>query len=665
MLKYISNNEVIQQIQNVPYEKNLDLSLVPTNGEAHMQFVGWYTDPNLMNFMEPLSEYKMPADDLNLYAKWEPVDYTVTFDSQGGSEIPQQIVKYNASAEEPEPPIRPGYTFTGWYTKPSGGSIWAFEQMISGDTTLYAHWRKSVTAPFNVNHMIQGETQPFYQQKGNSTIGDTIYATALSAKDEQYPENVYLEPAGAGSKTIVIEENQENSVTFIYNRIGEKKYTVLYEEKDTGIQLTTPKKVEETLNTVVTELPEEISGYTCTNQDGYQTVLLSSDEENTIVFYYERNGDPLANQLTIYPEAQTIYTGGETGDIGNPEFPRPIYLKKGTDGSVGELGDTKFILNADNSQLYTAEQIFTVKYYRKDGSEITNDQTYGDFTAKIVLKDEYQPAFVTTEDGKRVCFEDGTLRIRYVSSFTEASQNLLTTQAVKYGSEEEKLEKIAEVEQSGKAGVILPKDTTIYLNGKEEYEYPENATDYIALFFDELLPEQAGGDNTVYTNMLIDHAAKSNYTVNSQTSQFRYLDLVDTYNSNAWVSSSKGADVFWPYPSGTDQNMDFQVLHFTGLHREYRMNGVSLADQIDASVVTEVMFEKTENGIWFHVDNSGFSPFALTWQDEQTWVDSPLPETGDVGTTWIYMIGTLLLCLATVIYLYRKSRRRHTEELKK
>lgn len=65
---------------------------------------------------------------------------------------------------------------------------------------------------------------------------------------------------------------------------------------------------------------------------------------------------------------------------------------------------------------YTADQLFEVKYYKEDGTEITSDQTYGDLTARIVLQDAYQSAFVTTEDGKTVRFEDGTLRIRYVSS---------------------------------------------------------------------------------------------------------------------------------------------------------------------------------------------------------------------------------------------------------
>lgn len=106
-LKYVSNGVAIQTTQNVPYEKNVDLGVVPDNGEDHMQFEGWYTDPSLMDLTEPLEECQMPASDLTLYAKWEPVDYTVTFDSQEGTEVPSQQVAYNTAATEPQAPHAP------------------------------------------------------------------------------------------------------------------------------------------------------------------------------------------------------------------------------------------------------------------------------------------------------------------------------------------------------------------------------------------------------------------------------------------------------------------------------------------------------------------------------------------------------------------------------
>ena len=313
--------------------------------------------------------------------------------------------------------------------------------------------------------------------------------------------------------------------------------------------------------------------------------------------------------LTLRPEDQTIYSGGENGDVINPEFPHPIYLMK----SGGVLPENvTFKVNGTEWSDPINEYPFTVKYYDKDDDEITDDQHYGDFTARIVPTVE---GTITTSDGRTVKFEDGTLRIRYVSSFTDATENALTTDALEYTDTNKEAVK-AQAENSGKAAVLLPESTTIYLNGNSSYPYPADSDAYqIALLFDELLPTTQGGSNQTYVDALTAHAKEKGFDLTGMETMFRYLDLVDNHNSNAWVSSSEGCDVFWPYPAGTNQSTDFQVLHFEGLHREYSMDGTSssLQQQIAASKVESVGFEKTDAGIWFHVDAGGFSPFALAW----------------------------------------------------
>ena len=312
--------------------------------------------------------------------------------------------------------------------------------------------------------------------------------------------------------------------------------------------------------------------------------------------------------LTLRPEDQTIYSGGESGDVINPEFPHPIYLDR---NGIPLDDDVTFKVNDTEWSDPPHEYPFTVKYYDKDNNEITDDQHYGDFTARIVPTVE---GTITTGDGRKVEFKDGTLRIRYVSSFTDATANALTTDALEY-TEDSKETVREQAEATGEAAVLLPGDTTIYLNGNPNYEYPEDAPYQIALLFDELLPTTQGGSNQTYVDALTAHAQEKGFDLTGMETMFRYLDLVDNHNSNAWVSSSQGSDVFWPYPTGTNQSTDFQVLHFEGLHREYSMDGTSssLQQQIAASNVETVDYEKTDAGIWFHVDSSGFSPFALAW----------------------------------------------------
>jgi len=66
----------------------------------------------------------------------------VTFDTGGGSLVDAQNVYAGDCADEPEPPIKEGYRFTGWFTDSAWLSAFDFASPILNDTTLYARWTK-------------------------------------------------------------------------------------------------------------------------------------------------------------------------------------------------------------------------------------------------------------------------------------------------------------------------------------------------------------------------------------------------------------------------------------------------------------------------------------------------------------------------------------------
>lgn len=63
--------------------------------------------------------------------------YTVTFQSEGGSEVASQI-RANTPAARPADPTKEGYTFIGWY---NGESEWNFADAVVTDLTLTAKWQ--------------------------------------------------------------------------------------------------------------------------------------------------------------------------------------------------------------------------------------------------------------------------------------------------------------------------------------------------------------------------------------------------------------------------------------------------------------------------------------------------------------------------------------------
>ena len=63
--------------------------------------------------------------------------YTVTFQSEGGSEVASQI-RANTPAAQPDNPTKEGHTFIGWY---NGESEWDFETPVTTGLILTAKWQ--------------------------------------------------------------------------------------------------------------------------------------------------------------------------------------------------------------------------------------------------------------------------------------------------------------------------------------------------------------------------------------------------------------------------------------------------------------------------------------------------------------------------------------------
>lgn len=63
---------------------------------------------------------------------------TVSFDTDGGTAIPDQQVRTGATVEKPADPTKTGYTFDGWYEEDTFTTEFNFASPVSVDTTIYA-----------------------------------------------------------------------------------------------------------------------------------------------------------------------------------------------------------------------------------------------------------------------------------------------------------------------------------------------------------------------------------------------------------------------------------------------------------------------------------------------------------------------------------------------
>ena len=85
----------------------------------------------------------MPASDVTLTAQWTliNVEYTVTFDSNGGSVVGSVDVAGGSKLSKPTDPTRSGYKFVGWFKDTALTEPWNFtKDVVTEDITLYAKW---------------------------------------------------------------------------------------------------------------------------------------------------------------------------------------------------------------------------------------------------------------------------------------------------------------------------------------------------------------------------------------------------------------------------------------------------------------------------------------------------------------------------------------------
>ena len=76
----------------------------------------------------------MPAENITVKAQWEINQYTITFDTNGGSEIAPITQDYGTEITAPDNPTRKGYTFKGWDKEIP-------EAMPAENITITARWK--------------------------------------------------------------------------------------------------------------------------------------------------------------------------------------------------------------------------------------------------------------------------------------------------------------------------------------------------------------------------------------------------------------------------------------------------------------------------------------------------------------------------------------------
>ncbi len=268
-----------------PITKNYGETVIaPSNPtKEENKFEGWFIDKELTN---SYIFSTMPAENIILYAKWNTNKYTITFESNGGSNVSPITQIYNGEIQEPVAPTRDGHIFEGWYYDAELEDYFTFfDYMPACDFTLYAKW----TAIFG--------TITFESNGGSSVPPITqIYTTLVTA-----PVNPTRK--GYDFKGWYCDESLTNIYTFsnmpnykitLYAKWSAKKNTVIFESNG-GTLIPTQNDI---LTGTVIELPTP-------NRDGYQFEGWYLDENGMGEFIWSKLY--VDDSITLYAKWKSLF----------------------------------------------------------------------------------------------------------------------------------------------------------------------------------------------------------------------------------------------------------------------------------------------------------------------------------------------------------------------
>lgn len=259
------NYDEIIQYNDVLYQADLDRKMYdlllmpypkPLEKYAY-KLGGWYTSPGCFPGSEYVPGSTMPEHDISLYAKWEPVTYTVrlfknrndmeTYQTTGNEALVYhtQVVDHGSTLGEiadPTDPSEHGYTFGGWFYEKSGKKValTPTDTAVKENLLVYAEWSHLTAQPYLIHYVLKetadAEWKALLDEASLYSPEDGKAYTVTNGSGESRTYIYYAGEGGGYHQQIAADSrgyaNQGSTRTF-YPKAGDP-YNQLYSGFNTG-----------------------------------------------------------------------------------------------------------------------------------------------------------------------------------------------------------------------------------------------------------------------------------------------------------------------------------------------------------------------------------------------------------------------------------------------
>ena len=360
-------------------------------------FKGWYDNESLTG--DPVTAIGgTETGNKEYWAKWEINQYTITFDTAGGSAIAPITQDYGSAITAPAAPTREGYTFTGWdKTIPA--------TMPAGDMTITAQWTVN---QYTITYDLDGGTA-----EGNPDTY-TVETDAFTLKNPTRPGYTFTGWSGTG---LTGEDNL--TVTIPAGSIGNRSYTAHWSlntysityDLNGGTASGNPTSYTVESATITLNQPTK-TGYTFT---GWSGTDLTGEDNLTVTIPAGSTGDrSYTAHWSLNTYSITYDLDGGTAS-GNPDFytveSSTITLNpptrtgytfigwSGTDLSGSDNLTVTIPTGSIGNRSYTAHwslNTYSITYDLDGGTAFGNPDSYTVESAAITLNEPTKAGYVFT-----------------------------------------------------------------------------------------------------------------------------------------------------------------------------------------------------------------------------------------------------------------------------
>lgn len=223
--------------QSKDWNKNITLSS-NTLTRNYYKFEGWSTDASATE-----SQYNKGAsfsanENTTLYAVWTPIDYSITYNLNGGKVATENPISYNTETNTftLNNPTRDGYNFTGWTgtngTTPS--TTITITKGSGGNRTYTANWNNKIFTITldNQSANTSGTTKAYlkYNNGWYSNLGATTQITAITkpTKAGHTFKGYYTQENGQGDCIINSDGTPQSNIFTLSNTTIYAHWTINY-----------------------------------------------------------------------------------------------------------------------------------------------------------------------------------------------------------------------------------------------------------------------------------------------------------------------------------------------------------------------------------------------------------------------------------------------------